>query len=165
MAVVWSAICALSALAAAALQSQSAGPGPQMRTYSLPGYGYIRYEVLPEDDESEPGEMIVVHEERRSAPPPALTPLEEPAEIAPPPPHGERPACSRLRAQLLARLFEVQGMQVEPEFAVWLERNLALGTRGANAILLGGDPLLLSALKADTIARGLAEDLARCEQQ
>jgi hypothetical protein len=167
MAVVWSAICALSALAAGAQQAQSAGFGPQMRTRVLPGYGYIRYQVLPGDEEAESGEVIVIHEERRSAPPPeAIAPLDEPEQFLPRPSrHEPRSDCSAPRAKLLARLFEVQGMQIEPEFAVWLERNLALGTSGANTVLLGGDPLLISALKADPVARGLAEDLARCEQR
>src|SRR5207253_2947238 len=69
MAVVWSGICAVAALAAAQ-RIQGAGDASQMRTKVLPGHGYIRYEVLPGDEETEPGELIVVHEERRPTPPP-----------------------------------------------------------------------------------------------
>jgi hypothetical protein len=72
--------------------------------------------------------------------------------------------CSAQRAKLVARLFEMQGMQIEPEFAAWLEKNLTVGTADVPTVqLLRGDPLLLTAMKADGSARGLAEDLARCE--
>jgi hypothetical protein len=161
MAVVWSAICVLAGLAAGVQQSAVAAPEPQMRTRVLPGHGYIRYEVLPGDDESEAGELFVVHEERRPAPP-----AEEVAEVEEPPapPRREQSVCSGLRAKLLARVFEMQGIVIEPQFAAWLERNLSFGTPEVRTIqLLGGEPLLLTALKTDGIARGLAEDLARCE--
>ena len=69
------------------------------------------------------------------------------------------------RAKLIARLYEIQGMQLEPEFAEWLEKNLALGSSDARSVqVLWGEPLLVSALKSDGTARGLAEDLARCER-
>jgi hypothetical protein len=162
MAVVWSAICALSALAAGVQQAQ-AGGAPQMRTKSLPGYGYIRYEVLPGDDQAEPGELIVVHEDRRQA-----LPQTEATALPPPAPASastEPKACTALRGKLLARIFEVQGIQVEPEFAQWLERNLAMGTPDLRTVqVYGGQPLLMTALQADGTARSLAEDLARCEQ-
>ena len=162
MAVVWSADCALAALAAGVEQVQAEGASPQMKTRMLPGHGYIRYEVLPGDDDAESGEVIVVHEERRPAPPSdAPVPYEEPAA-----PARRGPDCTGLRARLLVRIFEMQGMQIEPSFAAWLERNLNLGSAGVRTIqLLGGDPLLLTALKVDGVARGLAEDLARCEQR
>jgi hypothetical protein len=165
MAVVWPAICALAAVAAGAQQAPGADEAPQMRTKVLPGHGYIRYEVLPGDDEVPAGELIVVHEERR-APPPTETAAaaEEPPRA---PPRRDDKACSGIRAKLIARLYEVQGLQVEPEFAEWLEKNLATGM-GNTALpvqLLGGDPLLISAMKADGVARGLAEDLARCEHR
>ena len=116
MAVVWSAICALSALAAGAQQAQSAGFGPQMRTRVLPGYGYIRYQVLPEDAEADSGEVIVVHEERRSAPPPqTLAPPEELEQVLPRPSRREtRSDCSVQRAKLVARIFEVLPSGVAP---------------------------------------------------
>lgn len=173
MAVVWSAVCALAALAAGVQQAQAVDAGPQMRTRVLPGHGYVRYEVLPGDEEAEPGQVIVVHEERRAARE-ATAATEEPVGadfgVAPPdkvsPAPRRRAACASLRAKLLARIFEMQGMQIEPEFAAWLERNLDLGTSGVKTIqLLGGDPLLVAALKADGVARGLAEDLARCERR
>jgi hypothetical protein len=163
MAVVWSAVCALAALAAGAQQAQADAVAPQMKTRVLPGHGYIRYEVLPGDDNAEAGEVIVVHEDRRPAPlPDAAVANEEPAAPA----RRERPDCSGVRAKLLVRVFEMQGMQIEPAFAAWLERNLSLGSSGVKTIqLLGGEPLLVTAVKVDGVARGLAEDLARCEQR
>lgn len=163
MAVVWSAICALAGLAAGVAQTPAAELGPQMRTKVLPGHGYIRYEVAPGDEEAPPGELIVVHEERRLTPLPDMAgSFEEPAR---PPARREDKACSAARAKLVARVFEMQGMQIEPEFAEWLEKNLTIGSPGVPTLqLLGGEPLLLSAMKADGIARGLAEDLARCER-
>ena len=162
MAVVWSAICALSALAAGVQQAQP-GDAPQMRTKSLPGYGYIRYEVLPGDDQAEPGELIVVHEERRPAPQPTEATAPEPA--APAPQRVQSP-CAPLRAKLLVRLLQVQGLDVQPELAEWLERNLAMGTRDVNTIqIFNGQPILLTALQVDGVARALADDLAACEKK
>jgi len=162
MSVVWPAVCALAALAAGVQQTQTGGDAPQMRTKSLPGYGYIRYEVLPGDEQADPGELIVVHEERRQPPQPEATAAEPPA---PATPSRESKACAGLRGKLLARVFEVQGIQVEPEFAEWLERNLALGTPDLRTVqIYGGQPLLMTALQVDGTARSLAEDLARCEQ-
>lgn len=161
MAVVWSAVCALAAIAAGVQQVQADGAAPQMKTRVLPGHGYIRFEVLPGDDNAETGEVIVVHEERRPAPAPdAAVASEEPSA-----PARRGPECTGLRAKLLVRIFEMQGMQVEPSFAAWLERNLNLGASGVKTIqLLGGESLLVTAVKVDGVARGLAEDLARCEQ-
>jgi hypothetical protein len=162
MAVVWPAICALAAFAAGAQQAPGADEAPQMRTKVLPGHGYIRYEVLPGDDEVPAGELIVVHEERRLPPPSDTAAAEEPPRA---PPRREEKACAGTRAKLIARIYEVQGIQVEPEFAEWLEKNLATGMGSTVPVqLLGGDPLLISTMKADPVARGLAEDLARCER-
>jgi len=162
MAAVWPAICALAAVAAGAQQAPGADEAPQMRTKVLPGHGYIRYEVLPGDDEVPAGELIVVHEERRPQPAPDTAAAEEAPRA---PPRREEKACASTRAKLIARLYEVQGIQVEPEFAEWLEKNLATGMGSTLPVqLLGGDPLLISAMKADGVARGLAEDLARCER-
>lgn len=166
MPVVWSAICALAALAAEVQQAQPApAQQAQTRTRVLPGHGYIRYEVLPGDEQAEGGQLIVVHEDRQPAPPPdASAAADDGIRDSLPARPAARPLCSGLRAKLLARVFEMQGMQIEPEFAAWLEKNLTLGSSGVRTIqLLGGDPLLLTALKADGVARGLAEDLARCE--
>jgi hypothetical protein len=163
MSVVWPAICALAALAAGVQQTQAADDEPQMRTRSLPGYGYIRYEVLPGDEQAEPGELIVVHEERRQALP--QTEPAAPQDSVAPAPSREAKRCAAMRGKLLARIFEVQGIQVEPEFAQWLERNLAMGAPDLRTVqFYGGQPLLLTTLQVDSTARGLAEDLARCEQ-
>src|SRR5438132_1815205 len=143
--------CSLALAAAAALQ-------PEMRTKILPGNGYIRYEVLPGDEEEPAGELIVVHVDR-APPPPAV----EPTTASEPPPPRRRDLCAPERAKLVARLFEMRGMQVDPAFAEWLERNLTLGTRGVPTFQIGGEPILITAVKADAIARTLAEDLAHCE--
>jgi len=164
MTFVWSAVCALTALAAGVQQAPGVSEVSQMRTKVLPGHGYIRYEVLPGDDEVPPGDLIVVHEERQKAPPAEVTPavLEEPAPL--PARRAER-ACTGTRAKLVARIYEIQGMQMDPEFAEWLETNLTLGSSDARAVqLLYGEPLLISALKSDPVARSLADDLARCDR-
>jgi len=105
-----------------------------------------------------------MHEERRLAPPSDAAPVE--ASPSPPPARREEGACARPRAKLVARLFELQGLQAEPEFAAWVEKNLTLGRRSDAVTLqfLGGDPFLVNALRSDAIARGLAEDLAACER-
>jgi hypothetical protein len=160
MSLVVSSFCALAALAAAQ-QRTDAPAQAQVRTKVLPGNGYIRYQVEPGDDEAPPGELVVLHEERRAAPAPQPAIVEE----APPPaPRPQARSCADERGKLLSRLFEMQGLQVDPDFARWLERNRALGTSGIrNLFLAGGEPLLQLAVKTDGIARALAEDLARCE--
>ena len=97
---------------------------------------------------------------------PAQTEATEPQPPAPAATVREsRAACAGLRGKLLARVFEMQGIQIEPELAQWLEKNLAMGTSDLRAIqIYGGQPLLLTTLQVDSVARGLAEDLARCEQ-
>src|SRR2546428_707318 len=96
MSVVWSGICAVAALAAAAQRVQGTGEGSQMRTKVLPGHGYIRYEVLPGDEETEPGELIVVHEERRPAP----SPSPESVQAQSPAPAAGRSCVAAARASL-----------------------------------------------------------------
>ncbi|HET7788248.1 MAG TPA: hypothetical protein VFP52_13325 [Myxococcales bacterium] len=160
MALVVSSFCAL-ALLAAAQQRTDAPAQAQVRTKVLPGNGYIRYQVEPGDDQQPPGELVVLHEERKPAPAPQPAVEEEPAPAAP---RLRARPCADERGKLLSRLFEMQGLQVDPAFARWLERNRALGTSGiSNLFLAGSEPLLQLAVKADGIARGLAEDLARCE--
>jgi hypothetical protein len=160
MALVVSSFCALAALAAAQQRTGASAQG-QFRTKVLPGNGYIRYQVEPGDDQEPPGELMVVHEERKPAPAPQLATAEE-APAPAPRPHPR--SCADERGKLLSRLFEMQGLQIDPDFARWLERNRALGTSGiTNLFLAGGEPLLQLAVKTDGIARSLAEDLARCE--
>jgi hypothetical protein len=159
---VWSAVCAMAAFAAGAQRAAVAEEGPQMRTKVLPGYGYIRYEVLPGDDETPAGELIVVHEERKAATPPAPEAAEEPATRV-----VRRPekVCSAERAKLIARLYEMQGVRMDPELAEWLEKNLSLGTADPRTVqILYGEPLLVAAVKSDGMARALADDLASCER-
>ena len=132
MAVVWSAVCALAALAAGAQQAPASEEAPQMRTKVLPGYGYIRYEVLPGDEEAPPGELIVMHEERRPGPPSDAAAEEVPARR---PARQEQAACSRPRAKLVApiakqpawaeqvRLFDTLVAPLEPDDLVIASRN------------------------------------------
>lgn len=159
MALVVSSFCALAAFAAA--QQRTDASQAQVRTKVLPGNGYIRYQVEPGDDQEPAGELTVVHEERKPAPAPQPAATEEAVPAAP---RSRARSCADQRGKLLARLFEMQGLQIDPDFARWLEHNRALGTSGiSNLFLAGSEPLLQLAVKTDGIARSLAEDLARCE--
>lgn len=160
MAGIWpiGAVCALVAALAAAPEQGTVAQGPLMKTKILPGNGYIRYEVLPGDEEEPGGELIVLHEDRRPAPPP-LPVIEEP-----PPPARRAESCLQERGKLLARLLELRGLQVDPDFAQWLEHSLLIGTRGITTLRVIDEPQVVSAIKTDSIARTLAEDLARCER-
>lgn len=161
MALVVSSFCALAAFAAA--QQRTDASQAQVRTKVLPGNGYIRYQVEPGDDQEPAGELTVVHEERKPVRAPEPATAEEPLAPAPAPRSRAR-SCAEERGKLLARLFQMQGLQIDPDFARWLEHNRALGTSGiTNLFLVGGEPLLQLAVKTDGIARSLAEDLARCE--
>ena len=143
-----------------ALLAAGAQPQPEVRTKVLPGNGYIRFEVLPGDDEQPAGELIVTHVDAVAPAPPA-----GPAPVSAPEPVAERPdPCAPLRAKLLARLFEMRGLTVEPALAEWLERNLQLGTRSLFGISAEGEPLLVIGMKTDASIRSLADDLARCER-
>src|SRR3954453_9892289 len=122
MALVVSSFCALAALASA--QRSDASAQAQVRTKVLPGNGYIRYQVQPGDDQEPAGELVVVHEERKPAPAPQLEAAGEPP--PPPAPHPRARPCADERGKLLARLFEMQGLQIDPDFARWLEHNRAL---------------------------------------
>lgn len=159
MALVVSSFCALAAFAAA--QQRTDASQAQVRTKVLPGNGYIRYQVEPGDDQEPAGELTVVHEERKPAPAPQPAAAEEAVPAAP---RSRARSCADERGKLLARLFEMQGLRIDPDFARWLEHNRALGTSGiSNLFLAGSEPLLQLAVKTDGIARSLAEDLARCE--
>ena len=155
------------AIAFAAGVPQAPEPAREMRTKVLPGNGYIRYEVEPGDDQQPPGELIVLPPEgpRRPAGE-AVEPAAPAAPVEPATKPAPRDPCAHARAQLLVRLFQMRGMQVGDRFAEWLEQNTILGDRGLPAIQVvsGADTLLLTAVRTDGIARGLAEDLARCEQ-
>ncbi len=142
----------------------------ETRTLQLGGGSYIRYEVMPGDDEQPPGELVVMHME---TPPPAAT---QQPEAAPDDQAGSRAraavraaqqrraACDDLRMQLAARLLELRGVQVDPDVALWVTRNLYITGDGIPAVQVFADPLFFSAMQTDTTARGLAVDLAHCEQ-
>ncbi|HYZ90032.1 MAG TPA: hypothetical protein VE620_12110, partial [Myxococcales bacterium] len=75
-----------------------------------------------------------------------------------------RAACDELRSRLAARLLELRGVQVDPDVALWIERNLYFAGDGTPALQVFADPLFFSAIQSDFVARGIATDLAHCEQ-
>jgi len=148
----------------------------ETRVKQLGGDNYIRYEVMPGDDEQPPGELIVMHmesppqaptQEAQAAPEPKAAPedpVEARARAAVRAIQKRRAACEDLRMQLAARLLELRGVQVDPEVALWVTRNLYFTGDGVPAVQVFADPLFFSAMQSDSTARGLAVDLAHCEQ-
>jgi hypothetical protein len=148
----------------------------ETRVKQLGGDNYIRYEVMPGDDEQPPGELIVMHmesppqtptQEAQAAPEPKAAPedpVEARARAAVRAIQKRRAACEDLRMQLAARLLELRGVQVDPEVALWVTRNLYFTGDGVPALQVFADPLFFSAMQSDSTARGLAVDLAHCEQ-
>ena len=144
----------------------------ETRTLQLGGGSYIRYEVMPGDDEQPPGELVVMHMDQPPAPPQATqtaqdTPDDQPesrVRAAVRSNQRRRAACDDLRMQLAARLLELRGVQVDPDVALWVERNLYFAGNGVPALQVFADPLFFSAMQSDTTARGLAVDLAHCEE-
>ena len=141
----------------------------EMRTLQLGGGSYIRYEVMPGDDEQPPGELVVMHmEPPPAAPQPAqATPEDQPetrARAAVRSYQRRRAACDDVRMQLAGRLLELRGVQVDPDVALWVTRNLYFTGDGVPAVQVFADPLLFSAMQSDSTARGLAVELAHCEE-
>jgi len=141
----------------------------ETRTLDLGGGSYIRYEVMPGDDEQPPGELVVMHmEPPPAAPQPApVTPddqAESRARAAVRSYQRRRAACEDLRMQLAGRLLELRGVQVDPDVALWVTRNLYFTGDGVPAVQVFADPLFFSAMQSDSTARGLAVDLAHCEE-
>ncbi len=139
---------------------QQAQQQKQMRTISLPNGGWIRYEAEPGDDQEPPGEVIVMHME--APPPPATGQAEEQ-----PPAHVMRPLradpCTPLRGKLVQRLLELRGIVVDPQMALWLERNQNLGSTSVTNLNIPNEPALLDAVRTDSVAYGMAQDLSQCE--
>ena len=141
----------------------------ETRTLQLGGGSYIRYEVMPGDDEQPPGELVVMHmEPPPAAPQPAqASPDDQPesrARAAVRSYQRRRAACDDVRMQLAARLLELRGVQVDPDVALWVTRNLYFTGDGIPAVQVVPDPLFFSAMQSDTTARGLAVELAHCEE-
>jgi len=141
----------------------------EMRTLQLGGGSYIRYEVMPGDDEQPPGELVVMHmEPPPAAPQPAqATPEDQPetrARAAVRSYQRRRAACDDVRMQLAGRLLELRGVQVDPDVALWVTRNLYFTGDGVPAVQVFADPLFFSAMQSDSTARGLAVELAHCEE-
>jgi len=153
----------------AAAQKNGATEKREMRTKQLGNGSYIRYEAMPGDDEQPPGELVVMHMEA-----PEVTPSEaRSAEEVQPGPDARaavrtiqrrRAACEELRSRLAARLLELRGVQVDPDVALWIERNLYFTGDGTPAVQVFADPLFFSAMQNDSTARDLATELARCEE-
>jgi hypothetical protein len=140
----------------------------ETRTLQLGGGSYIRYEVMPGDDEQPPGELVVMHME----PPPAAPQQAQAASDDQPESRARaalrsaqrrRAACEDLRMQLAARLLELRGVQVDPDVALWVTRNLYFTGDGVPALQVFADPLFFSSMQSDSTARGLAVELAHCE--
>jgi len=147
---------------------QDAAPRREVRTLDLGNGSTIRYEVLPGDDQEPAGELVVVHME---PPPPAATrqarvepadqiePRDRPAPVV----QRRNVACEELRGRLAARLFELRGLDVDSDVALWVHRNLYFAGGPTPVLQLFADPLFFTALQSDATARGLAVELARCE--
>ena len=141
----------------------------ETRTLQLGGGSYIRYEVMPGDDEQPPGELVVMHmEPPAAAPQPAQASSDDQPEsrarAAVRSYQRRRAACDEVRMQLAARLLELRGVQVDPDVALWVTRNLYFTGDGIPAVQVIPDPLFFSAMQSDTTARGLAVELAHCEE-
>ena len=144
----------------------------ETRTLQLGGGSYIRYEVMPGDDEQPPGELVVMHMDQPPAAPQAAQTVQTTSDDQPESRvraavrsnQRRRAACDDLRMQLAARLLELRGVQVDPDVALWVERNLYFAGNGVPALQVFADPLFFSAMQSDTTARGLAVDLAHCEE-
>jgi hypothetical protein len=145
----------------------------QMKTLQLGDGSYIRYEVLPDDDQQPPGQLVVMHFDTPK-PAPAPAQAEEQAasdeeaatraRAAVRSSQRRRAACDDLRGQLAARLLELRGVQADPDVALWIQRNLYFAADGTPALQFVPDPLFFSAIQSDFVARGIATDLAHCEQ-
>jgi hypothetical protein len=141
----------------------------ETRTLQLGGGSYVRYEVMPGDDEQPPGELVVMHME----PPPAAPQQAQAATEDQPDSRARaavravqrrRAACEDVRMQLAARLLELRGVQVDPDVALWVTRNLYFTGDGVPALQVFADPLFFSSMQSDSTARGLAVELAHCEE-
>ena len=141
----------------------------ETRTLQLGGGSYIRYEVMPGDDEQPPGELVVMHME----PPPAAPQQAQAASDEQPESRARaalrsvqrrRAACEDLRMKLAARLLELRGVQVDPDVALWVTRNLYFTGDGVPVLQIFADPLFFSSMQSDSTARGLAVELAHCEE-
>jgi hypothetical protein len=171
-------LCLLAVpLAASAQQADQDEPAAQepreTRTIQFPNGSTIRYEVLPGDDQIPAGELIVMHfdkpvETPAARPEPARAEsakAEQPPAAAQAAPRKEtRDRCSDQRGKLIGRLLQLRGLEpVDPQFALWIDRNLHIGNGTGPAFQFSVDPLFLTALKSDTTAYYLAADLAQCE--
>ena len=148
--------CAFALLAAPVADRHG---GREVRTMVLPGVGYIRWEVLPGEDEEPAGEVVVLPSRERSAPD---LPSSEPAASARP--AAPKRVCEGERGKLVARILQQTGLEVDPEVAGWLERETRFIGPGTGYGGLGAAPLLIQAMRNDPIARELAIDLSRCER-
>ena len=146
----------------------------EMKTLQLGNGSYIRYEVMPDDDQQPPGQLVVMHFDAPAKPAPAPTAAEAQAaedeqaqtraRAAAKSAQRSRSACDDVRGRLAARLMELRGVQVDPEVALFIQRNLYFTGDGVPALQVFADPLFFSAMQSDSQARALATDLAHCDQ-
>lgn len=146
-----------SGLLAAPIADPPARNRHEMRTLVLPGVGYIRFEVLPGEDEEPAGEVVVMPARERIAPVPAV-------ETAAPARKAAKRGCEAERGKLVARILQETGLDLEPDVAAWLDRETGLLAAGTGSSWVGGAPLLLQAVRNDPIARELAIELYRCQR-
>lgn len=157
----------------AAAGAKAASEPREMKTLQLGNGSYIRYEVMPDDDQQPPGQLVVMHfDTPRPAPAPTQAEVQAAededaatrARAAVRSAQRRRAARDDLRGQLAARLLELRGVQVDGDVAQWIQRNLYFTGDGVPALQVVADPLFFSAMQSDSTARGLATDLAHCEQ-
>jgi hypothetical protein len=163
-------------------QPEEQRPKREVRTLQLGGGSFIRYEVMPGDDQLPPGQLIVMHvepapeeAEATQPAPPALADEQAQAEARAQEAEQERAraaarnaqnsraVCEDLRGKLAARLLELRGVQVDPDVALWVQRNLYFATNGTPSVQIAPDPLFFSAVQSDATALGIVKEIARCE--
>ena len=140
----------------------------EMRTRQLGNGSYIRYEVMPGDDEQPPGELVVMHMEApevAAAEPQTPEQVQSGADVRTSRRSAQqrRAACEEIRMRLAARLLELRGVQVDPDVALWIQRNLYFAGDGTPALQIVPDQLFFSAMQYDSTARALATEVAHCE--
>ena len=168
---------------ASAGSAKAAKGARPMRTLKVDG-GFIRYEVLPEDAQTPPGEIVVVAPTRAGRGSSAEVRYGDAAqgssagryhadghqhEEGHSGPHQRRPRaasdkCRDAQAKLAIRYFELEGLDVPGDLALWLQDHPSFFVElhpGTGSYVYG--PTMASLVQRDSAARAYAEELARCE--
>ena len=156
--------------ASGAPPTKAAKPSRPMRTLKVDG-GFIRYEVLPEDAQSPPGELFFIATSQpghaRSSEPRYGDVAQRDEAPAQKRRDRARPAsdkCRDAQAKLAVRYFELEGLDVPPDLALWLQDHPSFFSElqpGAGSYIFG--PTMAALVQRDQNARIYAEELARCE--